>query len=189
MRLVSADGLNRLSLELLEELAAAPRIQPHASRFIITGNARCFSAGADLAAIVALDGPSAFGFARRGQAALNAIEQSPVPFIAAVEGACLGGGLDLALACRARVCSPEAYFGHHGVKLGLVTGWGGTQRLPRLIGVPHTLQHLICAEGWTPAAALAEGLVLSIEKNLLAAALNAVPATPPPHSAPAPGRG
>ncbi|MGH9414242.1 MAG: enoyl-CoA hydratase/isomerase family protein [Terriglobales bacterium] len=158
MRLESRDGLNRLSPELLEELAAAPVRYPQASRIVVTGNARCFSAGADLAVIAALDGPRAWDFARRGQAALAAIARSPVPFIARVEGSCLGGGLDLALACHARLCGPGAYFGHHGAKLGLVTGWGGTQRLPRLIGLTRTLEHLLAAQGWTASAALTEGL-------------------------------
>lgn len=147
---------------MLESLAAAPATYPGVTVFILTGNARCFSAGADLTEIAALDGPSAWRFARRGQAALNAVEQSPVPFVAFVEGACLGGGLDLALACHARRCGPNAYFGHHGVRLGLVTGWGGTQRLPRLIGVARTLEHLLTAQGWTSSAAFAEGLVAAV---------------------------
>lgn len=171
LRLESGDGLNRLSLELLEEIAAAPTQYPEAARFVLTGNARCFSAGADLAEITALDGSRAYAFARRGQAALSAIESSPVPFVAVIEGACLGGGFDLALACRVRICGPEAYFGHHGAKLGLVTGWGGTQRLPRRIGPVRTLEHLLAAEGWTAQAALAEGLVTAVGQP--AALLNA----------------
>lgn len=182
LRLESADGLNRLSLELLEEIAAAPERHSRATRFLVTGNRRCFSAGADLATIAALDGPAAYRFARRGQAALSAIEHSPVPFVAAIEGACLGGGLDLALTCHARFCGPEAYFGHHGARLGLVTGWGGTQRLPRLIGRARTLQHLLAAEGWSAQAALAEGLVQAVADadELLSVAV----AAPPPRISP-----
>ncbi|HET9784126.1 MAG TPA: enoyl-CoA hydratase/isomerase family protein [Terriglobales bacterium] len=172
LRLASADGLNRLSIGLLDQLAAAPQARPEARRFILTGNLRCFSAGADLAAIAALDGVSAWKLARAGQHALQAIADSPAPFVAAVEGACLGGGLDLACACRARVCAPTAYFGHHGAKLGLVTGWGGTQRLPRLVGGARTLGHLLAAHGWTAAEARAEGLVAAVcpAGDLLAAA-------------------
>lgn len=153
-------------------MAAAPRRHPVASRFILTGNARCFSAGADLAAIASLDGVTAWRLAREGQRDFQTIVRSPVPFVAAVEGACLGGGLDLALACGARVCAPTAYFGHHGARLGLVTGWGGTQRLPRLIGAARTLEHLLAAEGWTAEQARAEGLVAAVcpAGELLAAA-------------------
>jgi enoyl-CoA hydratase/carnithine racemase len=172
LRLISGDGLNRLAIALLDELAAAPRSHPAARRLILTGNARCFSAGADLGAIAALGGASAWKLARDGQRALQAIARSPVPFVAAVEGASLGGGLDLALACRARVCAPTAYFGHHGAKLGLVTGWGGTQRLPRLIGPARSLEHLLLARGWTAAEAHAQGLVTAVVPtgDLLAAA-------------------
>ncbi|TAN23813.1 MAG: enoyl-CoA hydratase/isomerase family protein [Acidobacteria bacterium] len=182
LRLDSPDGLNRLSLELLEKIAAASARNPQAGRFVLTGNARCFSAGADLAVITVLDGPAAYRFAHRGQAALNAIERSPVPFVAAIEGACLGGGLDLALACHARICGPQAYFGHHGARLGLVTGWGGTQRLPRLIGSARTLAHLLAAEGWTADAALAAGLVAGVCPP--AALLNAAVSAPLPRISP-----
>ncbi|MGH9468300.1 MAG: enoyl-CoA hydratase/isomerase family protein [Terriglobales bacterium] len=177
----SGDGLNRLSLPLLEELAAAPLAYPQASRFILAGNARCFSAGADLQTIARLDGPAAWAFARRGQAALGAVARSPIPFVAVVEGSCLGGGLDLALACCARLAAPDAYFGHHGAKLGLVTGWGGTQRLPPLIGMARTLDHLLTAQGWPAGAALAEGLVQAVHapSQLLSAAI----AAPLPRSA------
>jgi len=175
LRLASADGLNRLSIALLDQLAAAPQSHPDGRRFILTGNPRCFSAGADLEAIAALTGAAAWRLARAGQRALQAIARSSVPFVAAVEGACLGGGLDLALACRARVCAPLAYFGHHGAKLGLVTGWGGTQRLPRDIGSPRTLEHLLSAQGWTAEQARAQGLVAAIcPTDQLVAAASAI---------------
>ncbi|MGH9474183.1 MAG: enoyl-CoA hydratase/isomerase family protein [Terriglobales bacterium] len=162
LHLESPDGLNRLSLALLDELSSAPLRHPEARGFVLTGNEHCFSAGADLAAIGALDGATAWRIARAGQRALERIHRSPVPFVAAVAGNCVGGGLDLALACRARLCTANAYFGHHGARLGLVTGWGGTQRLPRLIGAPRTLEHLSQAQGWSAAAALDQGLVAVI---------------------------
>ncbi|MGH9482885.1 MAG: enoyl-CoA hydratase/isomerase family protein [Terriglobales bacterium] len=162
LRLESKDGLNRLTLELLWELAEAPRLHPQARRFVLTGNAEHFSAGADLNAIAELDGASAWTLARDGQRCLGRIAGSPAAYVAAIAGNCVGGGLDLALACRARVCAPEAYLGHHGAKLGLVTGWGGTQRLPRLIGRARTLEHLLAARGWTAAAALEQGLAQAV---------------------------
>jgi len=69
-----------------------------------------------------------------GQGLMKLIEQFPAPVYAAIYGYCMGGGLDLALACHRRIASPHAVFGHRGAALGLITGWGGTQRLPRLIG-------------------------------------------------------
>ncbi|HEV2445471.1 MAG TPA: enoyl-CoA hydratase/isomerase family protein [Candidatus Sulfopaludibacter sp.] len=162
LRLHSEDGLNRITVELLRELAGAPRLHPEARRFVLTGNAHHFSAGADLSAIASLDGASAWAMAREGRRWLEQIAGAGTPFVAAIAGNCVGGGLDLALACRARVCAPGAYLGHHGAKLGLVTGWGGTQRLPPLIGRARTLEHLLSARGWTAAAALEQGLVQAV---------------------------
>lgn len=162
LHLDSADGLNRLSLPLLDALSRAPQRHPAARGFVVTGNERCFSAGADLAAIGALAGAAAWRIARAGQAALERLRRSPAPFVAAIAGHCVGGGLDLALACRARLCTSNAYFGHHGARLGLVTGWGGTQRLPPLLGASRTLDHLLAAQGWSAAAALEQGLAAAI---------------------------
>ncbi|MGH9393656.1 MAG: enoyl-CoA hydratase/isomerase family protein [Terriglobales bacterium] len=172
LRLESGDGLNRLSLALLRALAEAPDAWPGAGGFVIAGQGLNFSVGADLNAIAALAGPAAWPLAREGQRWLDAIAASSRRFVAAIGGFCLGGGLDLALACHARVCTPGAYLGHHGAKLGLVTGWGGTQRLPRLLQRGRALEHLLAAEGWTAAAALEQGLVQAIcpPQELLAAA-------------------
>lgn len=161
-QLESSDGLNRLSLELLHRLASLPAAHPKARGFVLAGSARCFSAGADLGEISSLAPAVAWRLAREGQGALRAIASSPVPFVAAVSGHCLGGGFDLALACRARVCTPDAYFGHHGARLGLITGWCGTQTLPRLLGSAHTLEHLLAAQGWPAPLALSQGLVRAV---------------------------
>jgi len=69
-----------------------------------------------------------------GQDLMAAIERFPAPLYAAISGYCMGGALDLALACHHRIASPHAVFGHRGAALGLITGWGGTQRLPRPVG-------------------------------------------------------
>jgi enoyl-CoA hydratase/carnithine racemase len=162
LQIHSPDGLNRLSIALLRALALAPEAFPQARGFVLAGNERCFSAGADLAAIASLDAASAWRLAREGQHWLGRIALSSAPFVAAVDGHCLGGGFDLALACRLRICTPRAHFGHHGAKLGLVTGWGGTQRLPRLIGAPRALRHLLAADGWNAEQAMAQGLVTAV---------------------------
>jgi enoyl-CoA hydratase len=176
LRLVSPDGWNRLTLDLLREIAAQPQAYPHARGFVLTGSEQAFSAGADLNAIAALTPAAAWSLARAGQEALNVIARAPVPFIAAIDGYCLGGGLDLALACRARLATPRAYLGHHGAKLGLVTGWAGTQRLPPLLGSAPTLAQLLPAHGWSAQDALTEGLISAITppETLLTRAAQAI---------------
>ncbi len=175
LRLVSADGTNRLTrarvLALtarLEELANRPP-----ARLILTGNAHFFSAGADLSEINALTGPEAFRFAQMGQRLMRTVAEFPASTIAAVHGYCMGGGLDLALACRRRIAGPHALFGHRGAALGLITGWGGTQRLPRLVGKGRALQMFLAAEKVHARQALAIGLADAVADDPLAAALDA----------------
>ncbi len=138
---------------------------------IITGNHRFFSAGAELSEIAALTGPDAYGFSRMGQELMNLIEHFPARVIAAVNGYCMGGGLDLALACHARIASPHAIFGHRGAALGLITGWGGTQRLPRLVGKARALEMFVAAEKIHAAEALRIGLVDAIAGDPVQAAV------------------
>ncbi|HEX9121580.1 MAG TPA: enoyl-CoA hydratase/isomerase family protein [Terriglobales bacterium] len=163
LRLISPDGTNRLTracvlalTDAVRELARAPR------PLIITGNHKFFSAGAELSEIVALTGPAAYAFSHMGQALMNEIGCFPAPVVAAVDGYCMGGGLDLALACHRRIASPHAVFGHRGAALGLITGWGGTQRLPRLVGKTRALQMMIEAEKVHAREALRIGLVDAI---------------------------
>ena len=173
LRLVSDDGTNRLTrarvqalTEAVEELATQSR-----SLLVITGNAHFFSAGADLNEIAALTGPEAFRFAQMGQRLMSAVASFPAPTIAAVHGYCMGGGLDLALACHRRIAGPHALFGHRGAALGLITGWGGTQRLPRLIGKARALQMFLAAEKVHAPRALQISLVDAIAQDPVAAAL------------------
>lgn len=158
LRLISSDGTNRLTRErVLAVTSAIEQLPPRP--LIITGNERFFSAGAELAEVVALTGPAAYEFSRMGQALMNAVDRFPALVCAAVSGYCMGGGLDLALACDLRVAHPHAVFGHRGAALGLITGWGGTQRLPRLVGKARALQMLVSAEKLTAARAREFGLV------------------------------
>ena len=94
-----------------------------------------------------------------GQTLMNAVEQFPEPVYAAISGYCMGGGLDLALACHRRIASPNAVLAHRGAALGLITGWGGTQRLPRLVGKAKALEILVAAEKVHARDALRYGLV------------------------------
>ena len=93
---------------------------------------------------------------------MQAIDQFPVPVVAAIRGYCMGGGMDLALACDYRIAAPNAVFGHRGASLGVMTGWGGTQRLPRLIGKARAMQMFLLAEMVKADEALRIGLVNAI---------------------------
>ena len=135
---------------------------------VIAGNRQFFSAGADLNEIAILSAPDALEFSKMGQQLMRLIDAFPKPVFAAISGYCLGGGLDLALACDFRVCHPDAVFGHRGAALGLITGWGGTQRLPRLVGRGRALQMFTAAERIGAAEALGIGLVSEIVADPLA---------------------
>ncbi len=172
LRLRSADGTNRLTAAVVRDLTTAiERLAADPLPLILTGNQKFFSAGADLAEIAALTGPAAFAFARMGQALMDAVDRFPAPVLAAVCGYCMGGGLDLALACDSRIAHPHAIFGHRGAALGLITGWGGTQRLPRLVGKARALEMLLAAEKVPAAQALRLGLVDQVADDPVAAAI------------------
>jgi enoyl-CoA hydratase/carnithine racemase len=174
LRLLSDDNTNRLTrarvlalTAAIEELAQTPP-----GKLILTGNSHFFSAGADLHEIAQLRGADAFRFAQMGQRLMNAVASFPAPTVAAVHGYCMGGGLDLALACRHRIAGPHAIFGHRGAALGLITGWGGTQRLPQLVGKARALQMFVAAEKLHASEALHHGLIDAISEDPIAAALN-----------------
>jgi enoyl-CoA hydratase len=131
------DTLNALSSSLLGaldgvvgEIEAARDLRG----MIVTGAGRAFCAGADIEEISKLDGQSGLAFARRGQGVFSRIEKLLIPVVAALNGFALGGGCELAMACHIRVASNRARFGQPEVKLGILPGFGGTQRLPRLVG-------------------------------------------------------
>ncbi len=184
LRLASRDGTNRLTracvlaltlaiAELKNDLKDELKKRP----LIVAGNRQFFSVGADLNEIAALTGPEAYRFSAMGQALMNAIASYPAPVIAAIEGHCMGGGLDLALACHRRIAAPHAVFGHRGAALGLMTGWGGTQRLPRLIGKSRALELFVAAEKVSAARALEIGMVDAISDDPVAEAMSQFAAT------------
>jgi enoyl-CoA hydratase/carnithine racemase len=152
--------------QAVQQLASASDVQA----LIITGNNHFFSAGADLNQIAALTGPAAYEFSAMGQALTNAVANFPAPTYAAVLGYCMGGGLDLALACRYRIAHPQTVFGHRGAALGLITGWGGTQRLPRLVGKARALEMFVAAEKLHAKRALEIGLVDALADDPVAEA-------------------
>lgn len=172
LRLASTDGTNRLTRACVLALTAAmDELRDTPMPLIVAGNPRFFSVGADLNEIAALTGPEAYEFSAMGQALMNSVATYPAPVVAAIEGHCMGGGLDLALACHRRIAAPHAVFGHRGAALGLMTGWGGTQRLPRLIGKGRALELFIAAEKVPAPRALEIGLVNSLATDPVAEAL------------------
>lgn len=184
LRLTGTEPTNTLSrarvlalTEVIHELSSAVDPKP----LILTGNDRFFSAGADLNEISHLTGPQAYDFAAMGQVLMSAIANYPARTIAAVSGYCMGGGLDLALACDLRIAAPNAIFGHRGAALGLITGWGGTQRLPRLVGKARALQMFLCAEKLHAAEALSIRLVHEVADDPVARALHLLESTTAQH--------
>ena len=143
------DKLNALSSALILELGAAidqAVADDAVGGVILTGAGRAFVAGADISELSGQTPMEAVARARRGQEIFGRYERSPKPVIAAVNGFALGGGCELAMACHLRIAGEFAKFGQPEVKLGIIPGYGGTQRLPRLVGTGRALQLLMTAE-------------------------------------------
>jgi enoyl-CoA hydratase len=156
------DKLNALNDATIAELGQAIdqiRVDDSIGGVIITGAGRAFVAGADISELSGQTPVVAKGRARAGQDVFRRIETCPKPVIAAVNGFALGGGCELAMACHVRIASDAAKFGQPESKLGLLPGYGGSQRLPRLVGKGRALQLLITAEMIDAAEAYRIGLV------------------------------
>ena len=138
---------------------------------VFTGSEDVFASGADLREISDLTEDTAKNFAELGQGVMHQIADYPRKTIAAVNGYCFGGALDLALACDTRIASPNAVFSHPGANLGIMTGWGGTQRLPRLIGEAMALEMFFTAKRVGADEAMSIGLVDEITDDALARSL------------------
>jgi enoyl-CoA hydratase len=157
------DKLNALNRETMRELSDAfTRAREDASirALIVTGaGEKAFVAGADINELAVLSPLEARTLALGGQAIFRSLETLPKPTVAAVNGFALGGGLELAMSCAIRVAAPNAKFGQPEVKLGIVPGYGGTQRLPRLVGRGRAIEMLITGETIDAAEAYRMGLV------------------------------
>ncbi len=156
--------------EILNEIANNQLIE----KIIFTGKADVFASGADLREIAQINENTVKEFAQSGQTLINKIANSEKLTIAAINGFCFGGALDLALSCDKRIASPDAQFCHPGVGLGIITGWGGTQRLPRIVGEAKALEIFLTAKRLDASEALRIGLIDKISNNLLDDALNIV---------------
>ncbi|MBC8145348.1 MAG: enoyl-CoA hydratase/isomerase family protein [bacterium] len=139
------DKLNALNIKLLSEVhevISSIASEPSIRGVIITGSGeKAFAAGADIAELNKLDATTGADYSRSGQAVFTAIEKLPVPVIAAVNGFALGGGCELAMACHIRLASERAKFGQPEVNLGIIPGFGGTQRLTRLVGPARSAEY------------------------------------------------
>jgi len=155
--------LNALNAQTVEELDRCWQVlqqDADVGVVIITGSGeKAFIAGADIKELKAYTPPQAQAAARRGQEMLRRLEQLGKPVIAAINGFALGGGCELALACTLRIASQNARIGQPEVKIGIPPGYGGSQRLPRLIGKGRALQMILTGEPVTAEIALQWGLV------------------------------
>ncbi|HWA94384.1 MAG TPA: enoyl-CoA hydratase-related protein [Terracidiphilus sp.] len=156
-------SLNALNAALLAELDAtiASLAANSEIRVILLAGSggRAFAAGADISEIAAIPGTEGEAFALRGQAILRRIETCGKPIIACIQGFALGGGCELAMACSLRIAADDAKLGQPEVKLGVIAGYGGSQRLPRLVGRGAALKLLLSGAIINAQEALRIGLV------------------------------
>jgi enoyl-CoA hydratase len=147
---------------VLDSLASDPSIR----EVIFTGSDDVFASGADIREIALLKPADVREFGLRGQQIMQKIVDMQPTAIAVINGYCYGGALDLALACDERIASPKATFCHPGTGLGIITGWGGTQRLPRLVGSANASMMFFTAAPIDAEEALRIGLINGIEEDL-----------------------
>ena len=166
LTLDSARGLNVLSGEMLDELEARldeVEAEGAAGAVVLTGaGTRAFSAGADVAAMRGMGPAEARALSAHGQRVADRLESLRVPVVAAINGVCVGGGCELALACDVRVCAASARIGLPEVTLGIVPGWGGSQRLARLVGVGLATEMILTGSPVDSDVALRHGLVTHV---------------------------
>ncbi len=154
--------------EVIDELAATAGLRA----VVLTGTGRSFVAGADIAEMKDYSAAEAARFAREGQLVLGRLESLPVPVIAAVNGFALGGGCELAMCCDIILAGSKALFGQPEVKLGVIPGFGGTQRLSRLVGRQRARELCFTGRSVRAAEAVAIGLALrEVEGDVVEAAL------------------
>jgi enoyl-CoA hydratase len=154
------NALNHLSMTELEQVFLDIRQNPSIRAVLLTGaGEKAFVAGADIRELATLSPLEGERVAARGQRIFSLIENCGKPVIACINGFALGGGCELALACTLRIASSNARLGQPEVKIGIIPGYGGTQRLPRLIGKGAALKMILTAEAISAAEALRVGLV------------------------------
>lgn len=173
IRFVRPETRNPLSVSVIDGLAAAvSHVDADVRSVIFTGSDSVFASGADLREIATVAGTTAREFAERGQRLMDIIADLEIRTVAAVNGFCYGGALDLALACDLRIASPNAEFCHPGAGLGIMTGWGGTQRLPRLVGEAAAFELFMTGKKISAEEAFRIGLIDAIADDPLATAID-----------------
>jgi len=166
---------NSLSIAALYELDSLLSIlvnKPALKTLIFTGVENVFLSGANIRELSSLDSVTAREFSSLGQKLFQRLAEAPQLTIAAINGYCMGGGLDFALACDIRLAASTAVFAHPGARLGIITGWGGTQRLPRLIGKARAIEFFVTARLLVSNEALRIGLITGIFDPVIEEALS-----------------
>jgi len=159
------NALNRETVREIRSAVSSMNEDPEVSVIILTGaGEKAFAAGADIAELAELDGISGKELAESGQEAFSFIESAPKVTIAAVNGFALGGGCELAMACTIRIASENAKFGQPEVNLGIIPGYGGTQRLARLVGKGRAMELILTGRMINAEEALRIGLVSRVTK-------------------------
>lgn len=154
------NALNSTVMKELKEVFTSIKDDDNVSVIILTGSGlKAFVAGADILELNKLDMIQGKEFAEKGQAVFTLIEQMNKPVIAAVNGFALGGGCELALSCHIRIASENAKFGQPEVNLGIIPGYGGTQRLTRLINSGRAMEYILTGDMIDAAEALRIGLI------------------------------
>jgi enoyl-CoA hydratase len=175
IRLNRPQALNALSFKLVEDLSRAidEAAASGARALLVTGTGeKAFCAGADIAELAGRTLAQTKRGAELGQAVMAKIERLPMPSVAIVNGYAFGGGLELALACTFRLVTPNAKLGLPEIKLGIIPGYGGTQRLPRAVGEARALEMILTAKTVDAQTALAWGLASRlVEGDPLAAGI------------------
>lgn len=162
MTISRPEALNALDSSVLGDIAATAekvRNDEDIRVLVVTGEGKAFVAGADIGEMKSLNADEGRAFGLKGQAALTAIEELPIPVIAAVNGFALGGGCELSLCADIRIASEKAKFGQPEVGLGITPGFGGTQRLPRVIGLSKAMELILTGRMIKADEALSIGLV------------------------------
>lgn len=154
------NALNKTVMSELSEVVGEIYVNKDIKGAILTGaGPKAFVAGADISEFQGLSAAQGEELAARGQEIFDRIENSPKPIIAAVNGFALGGGCELAMACQFRLCTPNARFGQPEVNLGIIPGYGGTQRLTRIVGKGKAIELMLTGRMMDAQEALQTGLV------------------------------
>ncbi|MEI6696937.1 MAG: enoyl-CoA hydratase-related protein [Bacteroidota bacterium] len=156
------NALNSIVFYEINSFISSLETQTQVKALIITGEGKAFVAGADIAEMANMNQAQGLEFSLKGQMVFNRLESMKIPVIAAVNGFALGGGCELAMSCDFRIASNKAKFGQPEVNLGLIPGYAGTQRLPRLVGLGNALYLLMTADVITADEALRIGLVQKV---------------------------